>query len=388
MSQLPVIIIGSGAAGLSTAGALKHRGIDALLLDKDTTIGGTWERRYDRLHLHTIRSLSSLAHYPIPDHLPQYLPKDAFAAYLRSYARHFNLRIVGGCAVHHVRRSGAHRSPTWVIESGCGTWQCRVVVIATGQYHVPILPSWAGLETYRGTLLHSVDYRHGRAFTGKRVLVIGVGNSGAEIATDLSTYDAEVAISIRTPPPIVARDPLGLPVQRGSLLLSQLPPGLADRIGKATAQLFVGDLTQYGLPPAAWWPYSAQRVPVIDVGFVDAVRHGRIQVRPAVVAVDPMGVVYSDGRREAFDAIVAATGFTTGLETLLPLPDLLNEHSEPRFPSGQPTPYPGFYFMGFTHSLRGHLFEINRDSRRLATMIERYLREGTLCSTSLPSAAS
>jgi putative flavoprotein involved in K+ transport len=206
------------------------------------------------------------------------------------------------------------------------------------------------------------------------VLVVGIGNSGAEIASELAERGAAyVAISIRTPPPIVPRDPFGMPVQRTGIILSLLPPRLADRMGRLTARLVLGDLTRYGLPEAAWWPYSAHSVPVIDVGFVREVKRGRIHVRPNVARLSHDGVVYVDGRAEAFDAVIAATGFKTGLDQVVDVPGALDAQGFPSYLSGRPTAYPGLYFMGYTHSLRGHLFEANRDSRRLARIIEGYL---------------
>lgn len=376
MQEVPIVIVGGGAAGLTTAGALKYAGLDAVVLDKDRRIGGTWARRYDRLHLHTIRSLSGLAHQPIPRGLPRYLARDQFVAYLNDYARHFDLKIVAGCAVHKVRMESDGRRPCWLVESDCATWRCHAVVIATGHYNAPVLPDWPGRATYGGALIHSVDYRSGRDYAGKRMLVIGSGNSGTEIAADLVEHGAAfVAISIRTPPPIVPRDPFGTPVQRSGLLLSRLPPRIADRLGRLVARLTLGDLTRHGIAAPAWLPYSARRVPVIDVGFVEKLKRGHIHVRPNLARFTSAGVMYADGREEQFDGVIAATGFKTGLVDLLDVPGALDARGFPAFPSGRPTTHPGLYFMGYTEHLRGHLYEANRDSRRLAGIIKDYLRE-------------
>jgi len=109
------------------------------------------------------------------------------------------------------------------------------------------------------------------------------------------------------------------------------------------------------------------------VGFADAVKKGRLTVRPDVTEFTSIGVRFRDGREEAFDLVVVATGFSSGLERLLQMPDLLTEEGYPRSPSGEPTSRPGLYFIGFTHSLRGHLFEANRTSRILAKRIAAYL---------------
>ena len=371
-----VIVVGGGAAGLSAAGALARRGIESVVLEADAELGGTWARRYDRLHLHTIRQFSGLAHFPIPTRYPRYLSRDEVVEYLKDYARHFGLRVVTGTSARRVAPSGEARQ-AWRIATGeHESWEGRFVVIATGQYRRPMIPAWPGRESYTGRLVHSAAYSNAAPYAGQRVLVVGAGNSGAEIATDLAEHGAaSVAVSVRTPPPIVPRDPFGMPVQRTSILLSALPPPIANWLGQATARLVIGDLTRYGMPHGTFAPYSTRRVPLIDVGFVDALKRRRVTVRPAVERLTSEGAVFTNRSREPFDAIVAATGFVTGLESILDAPGALDEHGEPRGRSGEPTGYAGLYFVGFTHSLRGHLFEANLASRRLARHVERELRQ-------------
>lgn len=373
MADASVIVVGAGASGLSAAAALKQQGIDSIVLEQDAHIGGTWARRYDRLHLHTVRGFSGLAHFGIPRRYPAYLSRDEFVTYLREYAQHFGLNVVTGCEAT-VIWSEPSKSRWKVATSDGRTWKTRALVIATGQYRKPITPQWPGVESYRGALSHSVTYSNAKPFVGKRVLVVGAGNSGAEIATDIAENGGKfVAISIRTPPMIVPRDPFGMPVQRTGILLSLLPPAVADRLGRLTARLTLGDLTKFKIPRPSWGPYSAKRIPLIDVGFVSAVKRGLVQIRPALESLTPTGAVFSDGAAEPFDAIVAAIGFETGLESLIEGDAVLNDSGEPIAAAGEPTAQPGLYFIGFVHSLRGHLFEANRASRRLARNVARYL---------------
>lgn len=368
-----VVVVGAGAAGLSAAAALKQNGIDATVLEQDARIGGTWSRRYDRLHLHTVRGFSGLAHFGIPRRYPAYLSRDQFVSYLREYADHFGLKIVTRCEVEKISRDP--QSNKWKIVTGTGdTWRCNAVVIASGQYRIPLKPEWQGAETFGGELSHSASYSNPTPFIGKRVLVVGAGNSGAEIATDIAENGGKfVALSIRTPPAIVPRDPFGMPVQRTGIMLSVLPARIADRIGRLTARLVFGDLTAYKIPTPAWGPFSARRIPLIDVGFVSAVKRRLVQVRPALVRLTETGAVYADGSSEPFDAVIAATGFGTGLSDLLDVDGVLNESEEPIAESGTPTSHPGLFFIGFVHSLRGHLFEAKRASRRLARNVRSYL---------------
>jgi putative flavoprotein involved in K+ transport len=374
MPQAAVVIVGAGASGLSAAAALQRRGVDPVVLEQDSALGGTWARRYDGLHLHTVRAHSGLAHYPIPSRESKYLSRDAYVAYLNDYARHFSLRIIANYAVRRVRME-PETPIAWHISGVRDHWRAPVVILATGQYRVPRVPALPGLSSYTGAFTHSVDYRDASSYVGKRVLVVGAGNSGAEIATQLVEQGASlVAMSIRTPPPVVPRDPFGSPVQRTSMLLSLLPPRLADHIGRMTSRLLLGDLSRYGLPNADWRPYSSGRVPVIDVGFVNVLKRGLLHIRPELVRLTPTQAVYADGQSEPFDAVIAATGFTTGLDSLLESRQALNHLNEPTGPAGEPTPCPGLFFIGFTHSLRGHLFEASRASRKLAANVDRYLQ--------------
>jgi len=381
LPESTVVIVGAGAAGLSAAGALKRRGIDVVVLEQDARLGGTWARRYDRLHLHTVRGFSGLAHFSIPARFPRYLSRDDVVAYLEAYARQFDLRVVNGARVTAVQAEPGSAPGAWTtrIEEHASsverTWRSRVVVIATGQYREPVVPPWPGRTSFRGRLMHSIAYANAAAFSGERVLVVGAGNSGAEIATDLGEHGAAyVALSVRTPPPIVPRDPFGMPVQRTSILLSALPAAIANRVGSITARLTIGDLTRYGMPKPKFDPYTTKRIPLIDVGFVDALKRGCVVVKPAVERLTETGAVFADGTSEPFDAIIAATGFTTGLASIIDRTDVLDDLGEPLAKSGEPTARPGLYFVGFTHSLRGHLFEANRASRRLARNVEGYLR--------------
>lgn len=374
MPEPSVAIVGGGPAGLSAAGALKRVGLDAVIFDRDDRIGGSWLRRYERLRLHTIRNFSGLAHFPMPSGYPRYVPKDLYAAYLQEYARKFALDVHLGCYVTQVRAEERHQTEraTYVVHTDRGARRFRTVVVATGMYADPIGPTLAQSDRYRGTVLHSSQYSEGRRFAGKRVLVIGLGNTGAEIATDLAEIGASfVAVAVRTAPAVVPRDFLGTPVQLFGIALSCLPSPLADRVGSVIARVALGDLTRYGLRRAQWAPFSARRIPVIDVGFARALKSGRISVRPAAARFSETGVTFEDGLEEVFDAVIFSTGYATGLERFLAVPGVLDENNYPRFQSGVPTSAPGLYFMGFVRSQRGHLFEIDVASRRLARSVLR-----------------
>ena len=376
-AQIPIGIVGGGAAGLSAAAALERRGLHPVVFDEDDRIGGRWARRYERLHLHTIRRFSGLAHEPMPRTYPRYVPKDLVARYLEEYAEHFGLDIRLGHRVRRIRRSG---DGLWELETTDGSWRSHAVVVATGHYNRPRAPVWPGSDDFSGRVVHSVDYETGRAFAGQRVLVVGIGNTGAEIAADLVEQGAaHVAISVRTPPPIMPREVLGfVPAQLLGLAFAPIPaPRAIDAMGALMRRVAVGDLTKYGLGKAGWGPFTARRPPVIDVGFLRELKGGRVQVRRALSRLTATGAVFADGAEDHYDVVIAATGFETALTELLDLPDAIDEHGLPRFPSGRPTAYPGLYFIGFDETPGGHLHRANVESRRLAKTIARYLEAGT-----------
>jgi putative flavoprotein involved in K+ transport len=370
--SVEIVIVGAGPSGLSAAGALKRRGHSPVVLEQDDRIGGRWAGRYERLHLHTVRRFSGLAHRGMPKDYPRYVHKDLFARYLQDYAQQFGLDVRLGERVRKLRVEDG----TWLVETDRSAWRSQVVIVATGTYNERVLPTWSGMDAFRGRVVHSGEYGSGREFSGQRALVVGIGNSGAEIAADLVEQGAAfVAISVRTPPPIMPRDLFGLvPVQLLGLALTPVPaPRLLDRAGAVVRRIGVGDLRKYGLDKAEWGPFTARRPAVIDVGFLRELKAGRIHVRADVERFTPGGVVFADGEEEDFDVVVAATGFETGLADFLDVPDAVGNRGRPRFKSGRPTSFPGLYFLGFDETTRGVLFEANRDSRRLARSVEDYL---------------
>lgn len=379
MRDEQVVVVGAGAAGLSSAGALKRLGLAPVVLDRDASVGASWLRRYDRLHLHTVRGFSNLAHVGIPRRYPRYLSRSAYAEYLRFYRERLGIDVVQNCEVLAVRdeRTAPDRPTGFVLETSTGDWRARAVVMATGMFAHPVQPQFEGLDGYRGHALHSSAYTTGGAYAGMRVLVVGIGNTGAEIAADLVEQAASsVAVSVRTAPAIVPRDFLGIPVQAFGILLSRLPGRVADRIAAAVARIALGDLTRYGLAKPQWLPFSAHRIPVIDVGFVRYLKSGRISIRPSIAKFHGRGVAYLDGSAEDFDAVIFATGYRTGLEDVLRVPGVLDQTGYPKSVSGAPGSRPGLYFMGFFESHRGLLFETAIASRILARNVARFLATG------------
>jgi putative flavoprotein involved in K+ transport len=374
-AKADVIVVGGGPAGLSTGAALARRGIAARILDRGAEIGSSWGSRYDALHLHTIRRFSGLAHYPIANDRPRYLSKDEYAAYLEEYARAFDLDVELGAEVRSVSPLDIAGSSLWQVGSGAGSQQARVVVMATGLYAMPRMPGAVNADSFAGTVLHSSAYRNPAPFAGQRVLVVGLGNSGAEIAADLARSSVpSVCVAMRDSPPIVSREMMGLvPVQLFGLAFANLGlPGVLDRLSARLRRLSLGDLTRYGLRDADWGTFATQRPALIDTGFLHELKRGRVAIRTAVTRLDGNCVFYDDGSEEEVDVVIAATGYGTGLERIFSDAAPIDQDGQPR-QLGRTPAAPGLYFVGFKPTVRGQLFEINCESRQAAAAIERYL---------------
>ena len=193
---------GSSRPRHATAAALRARGLNAAILERSDAVGAVWRRHYDRLHLHTDRARSALPGLPIPKTYGRYPSRAQVVAYLEHYTARFDLKPVFNAPVHAVRREGRG----WRAEAGENSRTAPIVVVATGWADYPYAPAWPGMDTFCGPILHSSVYRNPAPFTDKRVLVVGCGNSGAEIALDLAEAGIDVVLSVRGPVNIIPRE--------------------------------------------------------------------------------------------------------------------------------------------------------------------------------------
>ncbi|MBC7269851.1 MAG: NAD(P)/FAD-dependent oxidoreductase [Streptomyces sp.] len=371
----PVYVIGGGPGGLSAAYALRAQGIRAVVLEKTDGVGASWRGHYDRLHLHTTRRGSALPGLPMPRRFGRWVSRDNVVRYLEKYAEHHELEIVTGVEVSRVDR--APDGTGWLLHATGGRELTGgAVVVATGYNHTPRVPDWPGRGSYTGEFLHAAHYRNAEPYAGRDVLVVGVGNTGAEIAVDLVEGGASrVRLAVRTAPHIVRRSTAGWPAQYTGVLVRRLPVGLVDRMARPLARVSLPDLSEHGLPRPDTGLYSRVRegaVPVQDVGLIDAVRAGRVEVVAAVEGFEDGKVVLADGDRVAPDAVIAATGYVRGLEGLVGHLDVLDDRGRPVV-RGARTPgnAPGLYFTGFTNPISGMLRELAIDAEKIAKAVAR-----------------
>jgi cation diffusion facilitator CzcD-associated flavoprotein CzcO len=373
-SRVEAIVIGAGPAGLACAGCLKEAGVEAAILERADGVGAAWRRHYDRLHLHTDRGHSALPGLAMPKAYPRYPARAQVVEYLERYAEAFDLRPRFGVDVRCAERANG----AWRVRTSEGDLTAASVIVATGFAGWPVRPHWPGEDRFGGDICHSSAYRNPAPYAGKRVLVVGLGNSGGEIALDLAEARVAVSVAVRGPVNIVPRDLFGIPILSIAIMLRPLPPRAADALAGWIVYLSLGSLRRLGLASAKAGPLESiadsGRIPLLDFGTVARIRDGTIAVRPDIRALDARVVEFVDGRREAYDAIIAATGFRPDLRALLPGAEgVLRKDGMPRV-SGGPTALPGLYFCGFYIAPTGQLREIGFEARRIAEHVAQRAR--------------
>jgi putative flavoprotein involved in K+ transport len=347
---------------------LRRRGVDAVVVDRADAVASSWRGHYDRLHLHTVRWLSHLPGYRIPSRYGRWVARDDVVRYLEEYAEHHRLDVRLNTPVTAVDRGDAG----WVVRSPDGDLPARAVVVATGHNHTPQLPDWPGADAFTGELLHASRYRNAKPFAGRSVLVVGCGNTGAEIAVDLVENGArEVAIAVRTSPHIILRERYGIPSLALGVLFRHLPPRVFDPVAAVMRKADVGDLTAYGLPTPKDGLYERilrdDAIPLVDVGFLAALKAGQVTVVPGVVGFDGSHVVHSDGLPRPAEVVIAATGYKRCLEPLVGHLGVLGPDGRPTVRRAQTHPSaPRMWFTGYTNPISGMFRELGIDAKRIA----------------------
>ena len=174
------VVVGAGPGGLAAAAMLQHGGVETIVVDRADAVGSAWRGHYERLHLHTVRWLSHLPGFKIPRRYGKWVARDDVVRYLEAYCVHHKLEVHLNTEITTIERDGDE----WVLRSPQGDLRATYVVVANGHNHTPDLPDWPGADGFSGELLHASRYRNAKPYVDKDVLVVGTGNTGAEIALD------------------------------------------------------------------------------------------------------------------------------------------------------------------------------------------------------------
>ena len=375
MSENQVVVVGAGPAGLSNALALKDARVQAVVVDQAEQVAASWRARYDRLRLNTCRPLSHLPGRRFPKGTPMFPTRDQVVEHLARHASAERIELRLGTAVHRIERD----DDVWAVHTSAGELRAPQMVIATGHQKVPLIPDWVGRESFEGEVIHSYDYRNAEPYPGKRVLVVGPGCSGMEIAFDVTEGGAsKVWLSARTPPNIVVREgPGGIPGDMLGVALLHFPPRFGDVLTRFGRRRDLGDLTAYGLPVPEEGVFSRLRrtglaPAIVDKEVIEAIKAGRIEVVRGVESLDAIGVQLADSARVEPDAIICATGYRPGLEALVGHLGVLDERGMPRA-VGETPAAAGLRFAGYVPR-PGQLGYMSKEARRVAKAIQHELR--------------
>lgn len=359
-ARLESIVIGAGPAGLATSRALTQAGLAHIVLERGDRLGYTWHNLYDSLVLHTGKHLSTLPGMRFPSATALFPTRTDFIAYLNSYAGRFNLPIETGADVSRVER----RSDGWVVHARSGrAFEARTLVVATGIVANPRVPDIPCRHLFAGRVMHSVEYRRPDGMSGRRILVVGAGNSAGEISVELARTNAIVTVAVQSGANAVPRQLLGIPIQYVSILVNPLPRSVVERITAAVGALRGPRV----LPPPR--RTDCLKVPLIGLGLADALRAGAIRLRGGLQAFTSTGVRFADGNEEAFDDVILATGYRAALSCLDGLirqdPCGFAERRDRVVSADQHN----LFFVGHNYDTRGALYNIARDARSVAMKI-------------------
>ncbi|KAK4558605.1 hypothetical protein RGQ29_008063 [Quercus rubra] len=375
MGEQVTIIVGSGPSGLAIAACLSQQSIPYIILEREDCIASIWKKySYDRLHLHLAKQFCELPHMSFPASYPTFVPKKLFIQYLDDYVSHFNISPMFQRTVEFAEYNEV--SKRWIVKARNASsgeveiYSAKFLVVATGETTNPFTPEVEGLNTFPGEVLHSTQYKSGREFKNKNVLVVGSGNSGVEIALDLANHGAKTSIIFRSPVHFLSREMVYL----GFTMLKYFPFSLVDFLMVMLSKLFYGDLTKYGITRPTEGPFSMKikygKYPVVDVGTYNKIKSGEIQVLPAeILQIKGNDILFKNGKLHPFDDIIFCTGFKRSTNLWLKGDEyLLSE-------DGLPKPiYPnhwkgrnGLYSVGL--SRRG-LYGISIDSQNVANDIK------------------
>ncbi|MGV0714329.1 NAD(P)/FAD-dependent oxidoreductase [Mycolicibacterium sp. XJ662] len=343
------LVIGSGPAGLACAAELRRHRVAVTVLERGACTGAAWAGRYDALRFNTSRWYSALPGAPFPRSHGWFPSRDQYVAYLQQYGEQRRVPVRHNTAVS---RLDPVSSGGWALTTNRGPLTARHVIVATGLFHTPAIPPWHGRKEFRGKLIHAAQYLHPRPFVGQRVLVVGAGSTGLEIAYQLVRGGASrVLLAVRTPPNILPRVLGGLPGDLPLPLFLQLPSRFVDPMLMALQGLVIGDLSDRGLAKPVEGPLAGLRrrgagTAIVDREVVEAIRDGSIPVVAAVNRLIGDGAVLADGTNVAVDAVIAATGYRTGLPDLVGHLGVLDDRGMPRDGRGAEV-LPGLRFVGF-----------------------------------------
>ncbi|KAM7527361.1 hypothetical protein LguiB_030771 [Lonicera macranthoides] len=370
------VIVGAGPSGLAVGACLKEQGVPFVVLEKADCIASLWQKRtYNRLKLHLPKQFCQLPKLPFPENFPEYPTKNQFINYLESYAKHFDInpqfnqcvqsaKYDEACKLWRIKTvsiSGSTRSEVEYI--------CQWIVVATGENAERVMPEIDGLGEFSGDVIHACDYKSGEEYTGKKVLVVGCGNSGMEVSLDLCNHNASPSMVVRSAVHVLPREIIGKSTfELAMMLMKWLPLWLVDKLLLILAWFILGNTGSYGLKRPSIGPLELKnnygKTPVLDVGALEKIRSGDIKVVPGIKRFSQNSVELVSGEILELDSVILATGYCSNVPFWLQETEFFSKNGLPRapFPNGWKGKA-GLYAVGFT---RRGLSGASSDATRIA----------------------
>ncbi|KAB2603653.1 indole-3-pyruvate monooxygenase YUCCA10 [Pyrus ussuriensis x Pyrus communis] len=318
MEEVQVVIVGAGPAGLATSACLNHLKIPNVVLEREDCYASLWKKKsYDRLKLHLAKEFCELPYMPYPSNAPTYIPKDMFVQYLDNYVSQFKINPKCNRSVKSAFFDANVEKWRVTVENILSGEQemylGKFLVVASGENSVGYIPHVQGLDGFKGEAVHSSKYENGRKYSGKNVLVVGSGNSGMEIAYDLSNSGANTSIVVRSPVHVLNKEI----VHFGMVLLKFIPLKIVDKVVVRLGKLKYGNLSKFGIRRPKEGPFYLKatkgRSATIDVGCIKKIKTAEIKVLPSITSIDGNLIKFANGNYNWYDAIIFATGYSSSV---------------------------------------------------------------------------
>lgn len=356
-----VCIIGAGPSGITAAKNCIENGIEFDIFEKNDKVGGNWvfnsktghSSVYENTHIISSKTMSEYEDFPMPDHYPDYPRHDQLQQYFENYAKHFG--VYDQIKFHHqIDHVSKNEDNSWLVEftDNQGNKQQKTypyLMVCNGHHWKPKYPEYTGKFT--GTWMHSHDFKSVTDdWRGKRILVIGAGNSACDVAVEASRVSKDIYLSMRSPQWFVPKFMLGYPADIVVKAIENLPAKMRQKLLTKIVKVFTGNYADFGLPVNDK-PMLTQH-PTANSDFIEFVRHGKITPKPAVKKLNGKKIEFTDGTVEQFDIVCCCTGFWT----VFPFfdPEFINfQYSEklPLYRKMMHAEHDNLYFIGLFQPL-------------------------------------